>query len=131
MTFLTKSGAVLLNPRHAKALRPMPVVKILPPGKLFFAEIVSFAGFLESQQTTANGSDDFSFATCDPSPDGWIGKIFKRDLTSVWSRNRIDHMGLLHHLEALLFVAWFYDATFIRTEFLRPSSCGLMELIKT
>ena len=58
---------VVLQSRDPKAANTVIVDKPLPGLKLFGGNIVSLASFLQSEETSADGSDDFGLTAADPS----------------------------------------------------------------
>lgn len=62
----TRLGAILLNPRRPKAGKPVLVDRLLPGQKFFDGKGVAFAGVLQRQEATTNGSYHLGLAADHP-----------------------------------------------------------------
>src|SRR5687768_15199204 len=79
---------VVLDPGRAQTCEAVLVDGGLPVEELVDAEGVAGASFLEREQATANGSNDFSLAADNPAARGAGGKV--RD--GQWTSIRTDHV---------------------------------------
>jgi hypothetical protein len=81
---------VLLDARGAQARQTMLVDGQLPAQELLGGQSVALTGLFEAEETTADGRNDFGFATNDPAAGTGGRKIGNRQGTAIGPNDILD-----------------------------------------
>jgi hypothetical protein len=81
---------VLLDARGAQAGQAMLVDGQLPTEELLSGQRVALAGFFEAEQTATDGSDNFGFATDDPTAGAGGRQVGNRQGTAIGPNDILD-----------------------------------------
>ncbi len=81
---------ILLNARGAQTGEAMLVDGQLPAEEFLGGQRVALAGLLKAEQTAANGSDNFGFATDDPAAGAGGRQVGNRQGTAIGPNDILD-----------------------------------------